>query len=279
MTGKKPRPCTEPMFSGGNLHDFPISSGFDSVRYADFINSYVKNSERILISQSMHNGYFCGCFDTSKLYNPRPAVTPWITTSHESFLEFHKKQQAKSSRLYSLACDEEFGYGGFFMKNFGTHQEIVTDTPLIKEKFDDGFRITACAARGSTFYVIMTKDTKEYRAKGQKWFTRSTWSGVTKPEIEKGYREGKILTGICYSTGLRQYFVVMTEMPEEQCCYWFDCTKEGVSAKTDWMDEKYKEGFHPAIIFKDPTYNQILFVMTKDENRSNYILVNNYKLK
>ena len=278
MTGKKPRPCTEPMYSGGNRRDFPVSSGFDSVQYTDFISGQIKNTKKILISQSMYDGKLCTCFATSKRYNPRPAQTWWITASYDTFVKFLKEQWAKSRRLYSLACDEKFGFGVFFMKNFGTRQSIVTDTSKIKEKFDDGFRITACAARGSTFYVVMTKGTKEYEDKAQTWFTRNAWND-TNIEIQKRYYEGRKITGICYSPGLRQYLVVMTEMPEGQCYLRFDSTKEGYAAKTNWMGEKYGEGFHPTIIFKAPTGNKIVIVMTKDENRSDYELRLNYPLK
>ncbi|KAJ7375762.1 hypothetical protein OS493_039028 [Desmophyllum pertusum] len=38
MTGKKPRPSTEPMYSGGNRRDFPITSGYNTAKYTDFIS-------------------------------------------------------------------------------------------------------------------------------------------------------------------------------------------------------------------------------------------------
>ena len=45
------------------------------------------------------------------------------------------------------------------MENFGTNQAIITNTSDIQKFWKDGFRISACAARGSTFYIIMTKGT------------------------------------------------------------------------------------------------------------------------
>ena len=42
MTGKKERPLTEPMYSGGNLLDFPITSGFDLISYYEFLGSFIK---------------------------------------------------------------------------------------------------------------------------------------------------------------------------------------------------------------------------------------------
>ena len=39
-------------------------------------------------------------------------------------------------------------------------------------------------------------------------------------------------------------------------------------AMDDWENTKYDQGFHPTIIFNDPTDDKILFVMTEDNNRS-----------
>ena len=185
----------------------------------------------------------------------------------------------RSLKIYSLACDEKFGFGVFLMANFGTAQTILTNTSDIEKKSDDGFRITACAAQGSSFYIIMTKDTKEYTGKAQEWFTRSTWKKIAS-EIDRGYKERKGITGICYSTGLGQYFVVMTEMPEGQSYKWFENTGEGNAAKREWMRKKLdKDGFYPTIIFKDPTDDNLLIVMTQDKNRSGYLCRYNYPLK
>ena len=47
----------------------------------------------------------------------------------------------------------------------------------------------------------------------------------------------------------------------------------------DWQNKKYDQGFHPTIIFKDPTDNKTLIVMTEDKNRSAYISRADYKLR
>ena len=159
MTGKKERPVTEPIYSGGNLNDFPISSGYDVINYTEFISSYMFNSERIVTSQSMNNGYFSACFATTILYKPRPSATWWICRDYDSFLTFVKEQWENSIRIYSLACDERFGFGVFLMENFGANQAIITNTSDIQKFWKDGFRISTCTARGSTFYIIMTKGT------------------------------------------------------------------------------------------------------------------------
>lgn len=64
--------------------------------------------------------------------------------------------------------------------------------------------ITVCAARDSTFYIIMMKDTKEYHGKVQRRFTCNAWKGVN-DEIQEGYRDGYTIIDICYSTGRKQF--------------------------------------------------------------------------
>lgn len=279
MTGKKPRPSTEPIYSGGERDGvFPITSGYSTVEYTDFVSSHLFNSENILISQSMCNGTFSGCFAPYKMYSPTPALSWGFRNNYDSFLEFVKEKwkwiNGKSKMIYSLACDENKGFGVFLMENYGTRQCIITNTSEIKRKWDDDLRITACTARGSTFYIVMTKDTKEYKGKSQSWFTRNTWTGAS-DEIQKKYEENKVITGICYCTGLKQYFVVMTETGESQSYEWFD---DGTDRKI-WVNERYQQGYHPTIIFKDPTDNRTLVVMTTDINRSHYRCRYNYKLR
>lgn len=276
MTGKKSRPGTEPIYSGGNRKDFPITTGYDSVKYVDFIRSHLFNSENVLICQNFHDGYFSGCFGPSKRYSPMPNLSWGIRKNYDTFIKFvNEKWEWKNGRslnIYSLACDENLGFGVFFMENYGTGQSIVTNLLDIRKKWEDGFMITACAARGSTFYIIMTKDPNEYKGE-QTCFTRISRQEA-KNEIQKNYKEGRVITGICYSTGLGQYFVVMTATPQGQTYGWFN----NRTARCNWVQEKYKEGFHPTIIFEDPTDNSILMVMTKDENRSSYICKINFKV-
>ena len=279
MTGKKLRPSTEPMYSEGNIRDFPITSGYhESVGYTDFISSYVKNSKNILICQSVCNGTLSGCFAPSKMYSPTRPTSWGFRDNYDSFLEFVRKKwklrNGKSQNIYSLACDENKGFGVFFVQNYGTSQTIVKNTSHIKEKWQAGFKITACAAQGSTFYVIMTKDTEEYEGKLQSWFTCSTWAEAQN-KIEEKYEEGKVITGICYSTVLDKYFIVMTETTENQTYKWF----YNYVGRSKWISEQYKEGFHVTIIFKDPIDDNILVVMTTDKNRSGYKCRFNYKLK
>lgn len=108
----------------------------------------------------------------------------------------------------------------------------------------------------------MTRETKEYKWKEQAWFTPNTWHEAN-DEIKEEYREGKVITGICYSPGLKQYFVVMTAIPERKTWKWFDVTEPAASG---WMKSLWE--YHPTVIFKDPTDKKTLVVMTADENIS-----------
>ena len=280
MTGKKPRPRTEPMYSGGNLHDFNITSGYDTVDFSDFISSNLSNSHNILISCTIHDGTFSGVFASSKLHNPRPAMTWGFANDFDEFLEFASEEckpvNGKSKGIYSLTCDKNFGFGVLFMEGYGRAQAILTSTANIQEEWDDDFMITSCAALDSTFYIIMTKGTEEYHGKGQQWFTLDSWKEAN-DEIQEGYRDGYALTGISYSIELKQYFVVMTASKRKQCYRWFRTT-EG-KAMDDWEKKKYDQGFHTTIIFNDPTDKKTLVVMTKDENRLGHIRWSNVKLR
>ena len=162
------------------------------------------------------------------------------------------------------------------MEGYGSEQVIVKGTDGILKLWNDGLQITSCTALNSSFYIIMTKHTREYHGKLQMWFTRSTWK-ETNDEIQKGYQEGKAITGICYSRGLKLYFVVMTASMGEQCFRRFDTTEGKVM--NDWKEKKFEHGFHPTIIFKDPTDDKTLNVMTKDESRSGFVRRANYKLR
>ena len=268
ITGKLPRPRTEPIYSRRNRNDFPITTGYDSVEYTDFIGSHLLSSEDILISQSFHNGCFSGIFAASKMYTPRPAVSWEIRSDYDSFFELvnenWNRMNRQSKQIYSLACDEKLGFGVLFLANYGVDQTILTNTSDIGKKEKDGFQITACAAQGSTFYIVMTKDTREYQGK-QAWFTLNSWDEA-KNVIQENQDKGRVVTGICYSTGQMKYLVVVMETTQDQIYRKF----RRVTDLDNWVKEQYKEGFHPTIIFKDPADTKTLVVMIKDGNRSCY---------
>ena len=276
MTGKKRRPRTELMYSEGNRKDFPITTGYDSVEYGDLVGSHITEyDENILICQSFINGYFIGCFATSDRHMPRPNVC-WDRNDYEFVLELvnWERINGTSKQVYSLACDENLGFGVFFMENYGTNQCIVTNLFQIYERWNDGFKITACATRGSNFYIVMTKDTDEYSGTTQTCFFANTWY-ETYTTINEHRGAGYTITGICYSTGLRKYFVAMTMKPEVQSRRYINDT----AIVLNWMEEQYHVGYHPTVIFTAPTLQKTLVVVTKDENTSYYSNAYCFKLK
>ena len=280
MTGKKERPITEPMYSGGNLLDFPITSGFDSICYSKFLDSFINNSNNIVPSQSMHNGYLSAYFVKSKLYTPRPEVKWGIRRNFDSFLAFANKHERKTSmRIYSLAFDEVRRFGVFLMKNYGTEQVVLKSTSRIKTYGKLGFKITACAPLGQSFCIVMIKGVQRYNGRSQRYFTRPAWSDV-ETEIKKGYQAGEIITGICYSNELKKYFLVMTKMPRKQCYAWqVDNTNEEWRKREKFVEEQGEKGFYPSVIFTDPTNDQTLFVMTQDESIESCTCKVNYKME
>ena len=134
--------------------------------------------------------------------------------------------------------------------------------------YQKGKKITSCTAKGSTFYFVMTKNVVGYHGKRQCWFTRSSWAEI-EIEIEKNWSNGKVITGICYNQGLKQYLVVMTESAADQSYRCFKYSE--FSEQSKWEDKEYDEkDRHPTIYFLDPNNHQLLIVYTSDENRSTY---------
>ena len=212
------------------------------------------------------------------MYSPRPAVSWEIERNIDSFLELVKERDqvnGRSEQIYSLAYDENLGFSTFFRADYGTAQAIVINLADIEKKGGDGFRITSVVAQGSTFYVVMTKGTKEYRGKSQMWFISNTWN-ETYDKINEQHKAGYTVTGICYSTGLREYFAIMTKIPEVQSSHYFD----DAAVALNWMEEQHHVGYHPTLIFTVPTLlNKTLVVMTTDENRSGYEYKFGYNLE
>ena len=275
ITGKKPRPGTEPLYSLKNRNDFPITAGYDKGEYTAFVASHVSSSEDILISQSFHSGHLSCIFGSSKNYRPRPAVSYAILNHYDSFIELVQKKKTgkKSNHIYSLECDENLGFAAFFMEQYGTAQTILTNTSDVEKKMKDGFKITACTAQGSVFYIIMTKGTKDYKGK-QEWFTSDSWDEA-KSLIQEKYKERRVVTGICYSTGQNKYLIVVMEIPHDQIFRKFN---RGADLKAWVKKEHTADGSHPTIIFRDPKDEQTLVVMIKDGSDEPYSCTYDFKV-
>ena len=76
------------------------------------------------------------------------------------------------------------------------------------------------------------------------------------------------ITSLCYNQVLQKYLVVMTQSTASQVHNWFD-SSEPNSIRT-WIAQMYKEHYHPTIIFRRPTDDKVLVVMSTDKNRDGY---------
>ena len=81
--------------------------------------------------------------------------------------------------------------------------------------------------------------------------------------IENEWRSGKIVTSICFCESKKRYLVVMTESDSRQHTRW--C--KGNRKDENWTKDKERGGFHPTIIFNNPTNGLTWRVVTTDNDR------------
>ena len=62
--------------------------------------------------------------------------------------------------------------------------------------------------------------------------------------------------------------VVMTESPSEQSYKWFG--PDDVTERKSWMHKQMDDEKYPTIVFKDPTDEKYLIVVTSDYNRNGF---------
>ena len=271
------RPRTEPLYSAKERNPpYHIPDGYRKSNYVGLLSSEMQNTDQLLISQSINGGKISVIFAEDSRYNPTPALSWGNRDDHDDFMEFIKDQKSKGKHVFSMACDDDFGFGVFTMGNFGTDQGVAWDSDRseIQKWYDADYRITACGARNSRFYYIMTRGAAGFGGKRQICTTKNSWDEA-KEFISQQWKDGKILTGICYSTGLKKYLLVMTESSENQRYKW------GTSSQIvdwDWVNEEYRMGRYPTIIFHDPSDDRVMVVMTSDGNRSGYTIRTNYGL-
>ena len=115
------------------------------------------------------------------------------------------------------------------------------------------------------FYFVLTKDVEGFSARKQSYFTAVEWNTVNEM-IESERSSGKIVTSICFCEKKKRYLVVMTESDSRQDEK-HDRWGKGNRKDENWTKDKVQGGFHPTIIFKDPTDGLIWRVLTKDDER------------
>ena len=72
-----------------------------------------------------------------------------------------------------------------------------------------------------------------------------------------------IVTSICFCGKRKLYLAVMTESDVRQDRRW----DTGNKKDENWLRDKERGGYHPTIVFKDPTDDLIWRVVTKDNHR------------
>ncbi len=281
MTGKLTRPRTEPLFSGGSRSKFPIPFEYEKVDYGSFVGSHVRNTKSILIWQQISQGKFSGIFGQHQLHNTQKIrqTSWWKASSYQPLKEWIEKSWSSGKSIYSLAFDGTSSqhYAAYLMSGYGTTQSLLVGIDAVSKCFDEGKHITSCTADDANFFIVMTKDAPGfYTETKQACRVRSTWNETV--DAINGYmKQGWIITGLCYCSGKRQYLLVMSDIRVGQCSLWFG-PEEGTK-RSAWMDEKFKEGYHPTIMMQDPTFNKEFVVMTQDPNRSNYLCRIRHPLK
>ena len=70
--------------------------------------------------------------------------------------------------------------------------------------------------------------------------------------------------------------VVMTQSSSEQLYKWFG-PNEGTEMKK-WLQKQFEEKKCPTIVFKDPSNEKYLIVVTSDSNRSGYACLPGFRL-
>jgi len=276
-------PSSFPVFSRGDRNDFPLPDGAEPT-YVDLVSAHVKNQNKCLIWQSFCDKSFSGIF--ARLEGPYYGKSWSMLSSYNELYEYATENWHDIPRqnIYSLACDEKLGFASFFVEEYGDDQTILKGDSIesfsylaksIDRYWDKGFLITSCSAKGSNYYVVMTKNAENFeRDKFQDYFTRSSWSSVNK-EISKRWREDdQIVTGICFNHNVEEYLVVMTESSEGQEIAVFDDFNEPHKL-SNYIDEKSSDDMFPSIIFKDPLNAlNTLVVMSTDERIIDYEYVN-----
>ena len=257
------RPSSEPLYSLGNRDEFPIPERHRLVKYYDFIYSIIMNNDKMLISQSIYHNYLSAVFARNERYTAKDSAC-WKGRSYGELLECVERK--RGFRIYSLAADDATGM--FFMYMLqgygGRDQSIITELSDIEEKWKEGKKITCCTSLGDRYYIVMTENVVGSQGK-QFLITHSSWPDV-ESMIEKYYKEGKIITALCYNVGRQEYLVVMATSRATQSFEWrrhsgsngFDISME---------DEEEDNEKHITLVFKDPKDNRNLVVRTSDKHR------------
>jgi len=246
MTGGA-RPSTEPLYSGGNDANYPPDPAFIKIEITDFIEAHIHNNDRIVISQCISNNRYSVIFGNNNHFSPRPDTAYETHTDYVLLVDYLEKMVWPTKKnIFSLASDDS-KFSVFSIENYGQEQTIVT-YPDHEEYLNKGYRVTACCASGSEFYLVMTKEAIGFEASQSQTINLRCSQPELEEAIEKYKTEGKIITGLAYSARLKQYLVVMTQSTCEQIYKWVDAYYDQVKVRK-WEHENFAEGFHTLLFF------------------------------
>ena len=200
MMGKIERPSREPLYSQGSREMFPIPPKYEIVGYYDFIRSHIKNSNHILISQSLRQNSLCGIFASHKELSYDPMgygrrKNWWRVENYDELCEMIRHDNQRGLHVYSLVANDTTGmFGAFSLEGYGSGQKIShfdpSDVPgfrtvdtvvnllsVCRQDLGNG-EVTSITSKGSTYYIVMTSNALDYHGRGQTYFTCRNWSDV-----------------------------------------------------------------------------------------------------
>jgi len=68
------RPSAEPLYSAGSREEFPIPLEYLKTSYTDLLSSELKNTDNLVISQSISDGQLTAIFAPDASFQPRPGL-------------------------------------------------------------------------------------------------------------------------------------------------------------------------------------------------------------
>ena len=180
----------------------------------------------------------------------------------DELLGFLKSEKSEGRHVFSLASDDDFGFGVLTMEGYGTRQIFSEDHSFVENFLKSTgreFSISVVESWGSDFCFVLTEGVQMFAERRQVFTIENRWRGI-EGAIEKGWKDGLVITGLCCSKKTGEYLLVMTESTEHQWYQW-DLNY------SDNIDESY----HPTVVLDDPKCHRgVLTVMTTNDNRSSF---------
>ena len=217
----------------------------------------MKNTDNLMMSQSISNRKLStiiaiGC--------GKRLSRGWGQQDNlSSLFKFIDVEKSHGRHLLSVAVADDFGFGMFTLGGYGTDQIISNNVDDIDLLWKKDFQITAVWAWGLDFYFAMTKGAKEYAGKFQTYYISSSWTSL-EDKIKRGWTNGLVITGVCFSAKVEKYLLVLTESGARQKCMW-DLT-------SNCLNHKDCKGYHPTAVFHDLRSDRVLTVITKGKVES-----------